>query len=197
MAGKLSNELPTGSQDTSLQLEQGPVNISTPTTPFSMLFFSLCLHCLQPGPPSPIRLREESVAIVPRASRPHAPFCAAEWVALPVTCRWQCWVLAPTRIDSCSPGKPTPRAARKKNKQENQCNYSHYISAHNSELFIALCLAWFCLFRGPFPGEITSRPNTLSKIFSAATVFHSVLFLFMFLLMYLKCTSPFFLTYIS
>lgn len=44
-----------GSQDTSLQLAEGPVNIPTPTTPFSVLFFSLRLPRLQPGPRSPVR----------------------------------------------------------------------------------------------------------------------------------------------
>lgn len=158
-----------------------------------MIFFPLWILCSQPGLLSPVRLREKSAAILPWDTHPLTAFCAAEWAALLLTCRWQCWVLAPTRISSHSPGKPTPRAARKKNKQENQRNYSHYISAHNSELFIALCLAWFCLFRGPFPWEIVSQPNTLSKIFSATTVFCSVLFLLRFLLIYPKRTSPFFI----
>lgn len=128
---------------------------------------------------------------------PHCLLCC--WMSSAASDMWMT-VLGPCPYQHqlTLPGN-THSKSQEKEKQTRKTTqlYSHSISAHNSELFIALCLAWLCLLRGPFPWEIAPQPNTLSKIFSATAVFCSFLFLLRSLLTYPKHNSLSFLLCIS
>lgn len=107
-----------------LQLVQGPLNFSTPIALFSMLtFLFVCIACSQNHEPHPAQRRKCRHPLMGLLSLCSLLCCR---IALPVTCRWQCWVLVPTRIGSCSLAKPTPRAVRKSTRKPIQ-SYPLYL----------------------------------------------------------------------